>query len=169
MHARAGTLFGHELFDGLEEVDVEASQGVDAGELSIGVASRETIIADKMADDGAVLLLDVGAIVFLPGPATREREALAGAVAVEGLIDELGAVVAVHAAQGDGPAAADLVDGGGHAVLAFAPERLELDPARGDIDGAEGEKEEAPGAAAAMGDEVNCARRPIVITKIGAS
>jgi hypothetical protein len=76
MHARAAALFGHELLDRLEEVDVQAGQRVDAGELRIGGASI-AIIADQGADDRAVLLLDMGAVVLLIGAAAGEGDALA--------------------------------------------------------------------------------------------
>jgi hypothetical protein len=41
-------------FDRLEEVDLEAGQIVDAGELGIDGAEGVAIIADEGADDGAV-------------------------------------------------------------------------------------------------------------------
>jgi hypothetical protein len=47
------------------------------------------------------------------------------------------------------------MDGPAHAGLALAPDGLQLDPARGDIDGAEGTKVEALGAAVAVGDQVD--------------
>jgi hypothetical protein len=41
----------------------------------------EAIIADELADDGSVLLLDVGTVVLLPGAAARKSDALAPTVA----------------------------------------------------------------------------------------
>jgi hypothetical protein len=55
----------HEFLDGLEEVHVQARQGVDAAELGIGGLGGEAIIPDEAAHDGAVLLLDVGTSFFL--------------------------------------------------------------------------------------------------------
>jgi hypothetical protein len=41
VQARAGAVLGHELFNGLEEVDVKAGHGVDASELRIRRVCRE--------------------------------------------------------------------------------------------------------------------------------
>ena len=45
---------------GLEEV------AIDARELGIGGLGGEAIIADELADDGAVLLFNMGAVVLEP-------------------------------------------------------------------------------------------------------
>src|SRR5207244_10244607 len=95
VHVRALSLFGHELLHGLEEVDVQAGEAIDAGELGIGGLGGEAIIADELADDGAVLLFDMGAVVLLPGAAASEGDAALAAVVVQALVDELAPVVAV--------------------------------------------------------------------------
>ncbi len=64
MDAGALSGLGDELFHRLEEVHVEASELIDTPELRMGGAGGEAIIADEVADDGAVLLLDVDADVF---------------------------------------------------------------------------------------------------------
>ena len=66
VHVRAVALFAHELLHGLEEIDVQTGEAIDAGELSRGGFGGEAIIADELADDGAVLLFDMGAVVLLP-------------------------------------------------------------------------------------------------------
>ena len=81
--------FRHELFDGLKEVHVQAGELVDASELGIGGLGGEAIIADEVPDDSAVLLLDMGAVVLLPGAAAREGDALPLAIGVQRAIDEL--------------------------------------------------------------------------------
>src|SRR5437867_3279982 len=100
--ARPGALFAHELFDRLKDIDGQAGEVVRAGELGIGGFGGEAIIADEVTDNGAVLLLHVGAVIFRPRAAAGEDDALAGAVPIQGLVDELRAVVAVDAAQGTG-------------------------------------------------------------------
>ncbi len=75
VHVGAVPLFGHELLHGLEEVDVQAGEAIDAGELGIGGFGGEAIIADELPDDGAVLLFDMGAVVLLPGPTAGEGDA----------------------------------------------------------------------------------------------
>ena len=59
---RAG--LAHKLLHRLEEVHVEASERVAARELRIGRLGGEAIIADEVAHDGAVFLLDVGVKVM---------------------------------------------------------------------------------------------------------
>ena len=54
--------------DRLEEIDVQAGELIDARELSIGLLGGIAIIADEAADDGAVFLLDMGAVFSsMPG------------------------------------------------------------------------------------------------------
>jgi hypothetical protein len=67
MHARAAALFGDELLDRLEEVDVQACEVVHASELGIGRLGGVAIRADERPDDRAVLLLDVGAVILVVG------------------------------------------------------------------------------------------------------
>jgi hypothetical protein len=142
------------FLDGLEEVHVEASEAIDAGELRIGGLGREAIIADEAAHDGAVLLLDVGTVVFLVGAAPGEGDVHPLAVVVEDAVDELRAVVAIEA-EGHRQPLLDVMDGAAHAALAFAPDGIELDPAGADVDRAEGVQGEPLGARPAVGDEID--------------
>src|SRR4030095_13900797 len=96
------------------------------------------IIADQLAHKGAVVLLDEGAVVLLPGPASREGDALPPAVVVQEAIDEFGPVVAVEADQGHRQALAHGLHAGGDAIVSLAPERLQLDPAGGHNESATG-------------------------------
>ena len=56
------------------------------------------IIADERADEGAVLLLDMGTVVLLVGAAAGEGHALPLAPGIQVVVDELRAVVTVQAA-----------------------------------------------------------------------
>jgi hypothetical protein len=60
---------------------VQPGEVVNAGKLRIGRFGGEAIIADELADDGSVLLLDVGTVVLLLGAAARKSDALAPTVA----------------------------------------------------------------------------------------
>src|SRR5215831_13466034 len=66
--------------------------------------------------------------------------------------------------HGDREPPPDLMEGGGHTAMALPPQRLELDPAGGDIDGAERVQEEAGRALAAVRDEIDLekARRGVI-------
>src|SRR6266566_1984675 len=100
----AGTVavLAHELLHRLEEVDVQPSEPIDAPELGIGGLGGEAIIADELTHDGPVLLLDVGAVILLPGAAAGEGDPALPAVVVEALVDELAAVIAVEAEERHG-------------------------------------------------------------------
>jgi hypothetical protein len=134
---------------------VQAGEAVDAPELPIGGPRGQGIIAHELADDGAVLLLDMGTVVLLPGAAAGEGDAVAATVIQQRAVDELGPVVAVHADQRHGQARPDVVDGAANAHLALAPDGLQLDPGGGDVHRAEGAEEEALGARATVGDKID--------------
>ena len=127
----------------------------------------EAIIADELADDGAVLLLDVGAVVLLPGATAGKGDAVASAPIVEAVVDELRAVVAVETDEGNRQPLPDVMDRPAHAPLTFAPDGFELDPHRGDVHGAEGAEVEALGTAAAVGDQIDLAEAGARVVPLG--
>ena len=92
-------------------------QAMSPDELGKGGLGREPIMADQLAHNGAVLLLDERAVVLLPGPAPREGDALPPAVVIQDAIDEFGAVVAVKAGQGHRQALAHGLHVGGDAIV----------------------------------------------------
>jgi hypothetical protein len=69
--------------------------------------------------------------------------------------DELAAVVAVESYQRHRQALVHAMDGAPDALLVLAPDCLELDPGRGDVDGAERTEIEAPRAVAAVRDQID--------------
>src|ERR1700741_4983773 len=117
----------------------------------MGGLGGEAIIADEVTHDGAVFLLDVSAVIFLPGATAGEGDGVALTIGIEMLVDELGAVVTVEADERHGQELPHAMDSAAHPVLALAPDGLPLHPAGSDIDGAEGAEVEALGAAAAVG------------------
>src|SRR5713226_7523947 len=153
----AGTVavLAHELLHRLEEVDVQAGEPIDAPELGIGGLGGEAIIADELAHDGPVLLLDVGAVVLFPGAAAGEGDPALPAVVVEALVDALPAVIAVEAEEWHGPALAHAMHAPAHPLVPLAPDGLELDPGGGDVARAERAEIEVLGAAAAVSHEVD--------------
>jgi len=100
----------------------------DARELRIGGLGGDAIIADEVTDDRAISLFDVRTIVFLPGATAGKGDAVPLAVDEEMVVDELGAVVAVQADERHRQELAHPMDGSVHAVLALAPDGLQLDP-----------------------------------------
>src|SRR6202171_2648824 len=84
----------------LEEPQLAAVEGVDRGLRSRGVVAH---VAQELAYVGPVLLLDVGVVVLLVGPAPGELDLLRLAVVPEMLVDELRAVVRADAAAAQRP------------------------------------------------------------------
>ena len=143
-----------ELLHRLEEVHVQPQETIHHAEGRVGGLGGVAIIADPATDDGAVLLLDVRAVVLPIGPPPGEGDALPLAVVPEQLVDELGARITVPAEQGHRQALAGVMNRAAHALLALAPHRLELGPTGDDVDGAQGTEVEAEGAGPAVGDEI---------------
>src|SRR5262245_32535439 len=112
----------------MPDTRLRCSDHGQAGPLRIGGARGETIIADEMPDNGAVLLLDVGIIVLLPRATAGEGNGMPPTVVQERAVSELRAVVTVQTDQRHGQPGPDPLDGPAHAVLALAPDRDQLDP-----------------------------------------
>jgi hypothetical protein len=73
-------LFADELQRGLEEVHVEPGRPIQLAKVPIGALALEPVVADELADDRAILLLDVALVVLVGGAATREGDPLLFAV-----------------------------------------------------------------------------------------
>jgi len=107
---------------------VQAGEPIDAPELGIGGGGGEAIIADEVPDHGPVLLLDMGAVVFLPGTTAGKGDAALMTVVVQVLVDELTAVIAVEAEERHGQPLPHAMHAAAHVLVALAPDGLELDP-----------------------------------------
>src|SRR5437899_250115 len=165
----AGALarLGDELLHRLEEVHVQAGELVDVGELRIGSLGGEAIIAHELPDDGAVLLLDVGAVVLFPSAAAGEGHPVAATPIVEAVVDELRAVGGVEADEWHRQPLPHVMDGAADALLALPPDRFELHPRRGDVHGAEGAEVEALCRAATVGHQIDLAEPRTRIVPLG--
>src|SRR6516162_3931014 len=102
-----------------------------------------------------VLLLDVGIVVFLGGPAAGELDLAGRAVIIEMVVDEFGAVVGVQTSQPEGQAGAHVIHGGADRALALAHDGPGLYPTGIDIGEVEGLNKLAIGGVAGMRDEVD--------------
>ena len=92
-HFRAVALFEDQLLLGQQVVCEDPVQLPDLVQ-QIKLAGRVVAqVSDQLADPGPVLLLDVGAVVAIARPGSRERDLLLGAVLQEVVVDELGAVI----------------------------------------------------------------------------
>jgi len=79
----------------LEEVHVQPERPIQLSQLPVRGLAFETVIADDLPDDRAILLLDVALVVLLRDPPAGERDVLPFAVRQEFGIQELAAVVRV--------------------------------------------------------------------------
>ncbi len=137
--ARAHASLAEELHRWLEEVhhqpELVAVQIVDRGD---GLGRIIAVPAQELADVSPVFLLDVGVVVLLVRPAAGELDGVDLAIVPQVMIDELAAIIGVHAAQGEGQRTPELLKGGTHEALALAEDGVGLDPAGVDIGEVEG-------------------------------
>ena len=104
---------------------------------------------------GPVLLLDVRVIVLLVRPAPRELHLLGTAVAIEMLVDELGAIVGVDPEQGKGQSLAQLLQGLPHRLLALAQHRARFGPGGVNVGQVQRVAELTRSGIARVGDQIN--------------
>lgn len=114
------------------------------------------MVAEPLADMGPVFLFDMGVVFFVVGAGASELDGLGflGEVAVEVVVEEFGAVVAVEAEEGKGEGGLDLLDLLEDGGFAFSPDGSLFGPAGGDIDGVKGIGEHACEGIAAVGDGI---------------
>lgn len=154
---RADSFFGEEFGGGAEEV-VEESPflGVEVIEERDDLGVIEALVAEPLADVGPVFLFDVGVVLFVVGAAAGEVDGFSplGEVAVEVVVEELGAVVGVEAEERERERGFDMLDLLEDTGFPFAPYGSLFGPAGGDIDGVEGIGEHAGEGIAAVGDGI---------------
>ena len=116
----------------------------------------EAVITEPLADVGPVFLFDMGVVLIVIGTAAGELDGLfsLGEVAIEVVVEEFGAVVAVEAEERKRERGFDVLDLLEDAGFAFAPYGSLFGPAGGDIDGVDGVSEHAREGVAAVGDGV---------------
>src|SRR5271157_3844509 len=105
---------------------------------------------------GPVLLLDMGVIVFMIGPASGKLHGLLSLVKVphQMPIQELGAVIAIKPKQRERQGVFDILDLPEDLCFAFAPDRSLFCPAGGYINGVYSIGKLAEESLAAMGDGI---------------
>ena len=111
-------------------------------------------IPHELPDVRPVFLLDVGVVVLLVRAAAGELNLERLAVAVEMIVDELGAIVGVNAAQPEGQGLPDLLQGRLDAAFPAAEHGPRFDPRRVDIGHVQRMGELAVGPMAGMGHQV---------------
>ena len=100
----------------------------------------EAVITEPLADVGPVFLFDVSVVLFMVGAAAGELDGLfpLGEVAIEVVVEEFGAVVAVEAEEREGERFFDVFDLGQDVRFTFAPDGSLFGPAGGDINAVDG-------------------------------
>jgi hypothetical protein len=85
-------------FDGGQEIIHEGAEGpVDSGEALKFGGGVETAAADIAADTLQVFLFNETVVVFLAGPGPGKGDLVSIAPGTEGMVDKLGAVIAIDA------------------------------------------------------------------------
>jgi len=92
-HLSALAMLLRELERGLEEVHEQTRGAVQSGDRLCGGNTLETAVAQKLAHDSAVLLLDPSLIILAIRPRARELDPLAEAILDQRLVYKLAAVV----------------------------------------------------------------------------
>ena len=115
-----------------------------------------SMVSKPLSDVGPVLLLDMGVIVLVIGPASGKLHGLISLVKVlhQMPIQEFRAVIAVKPKQRERQSVFDLLDLREDLCFAFAPDRSLFCPAGGNIDGVDGVDEMAEESLPAMGDGI---------------
>ena len=105
---------------------------------------------------GPVFLFDMGVVLFVVSTAAGEVDGVfsLGEVAVEVVVKEFGAVIAVEAEEGEGQRFFDIFDLGEDTGFSFAPGGALFGPGGGDVDAVDGVGEHAGEGFTAVGDGV---------------
>ena len=110
-----------------------------------------------MADDGVVFLFHVAVVVFVIGATAGEGDVFVLAVLSEGFVNELAAVVAVHAQKGKREIGTASLDGLENIATGLIFRDFRLCPAGGHIGEGKGEGKDTVGTSAVMTDKIGLA------------
>ena len=144
------------MHDRLEAV-VEGAQVVGVEPVQPGqlLGAVEAVVAEQPPDQVAVLLLDVGVVVAVEGATPAELDLVTAAVVDQGLVQELDAVVDVHAQEREGQLAVETSKAGQDLALALGHDRHQLGPSGLQVSGGERVDPLPDGPAAAVRDQVD--------------
>ena len=114
------------------------------------------MVPEPLADVGPVFLFDVGVVLFVVGAGAGELDGFfsLGEVAVEVVVEEFGAVIAVEAEEGEGQGFFDIFDLFQDSGFSFTPGGALFGPAGSDIDAVDGVGKHAGEGFSAVGDGV---------------
>lgn len=102
-----------------------------------------------------VLLLDVRSGIFFVGPPSGKLDLPVLAVAIEMVVNELGAIVGVDASQSKGEGTAHVFYGVGYPLFAFAHHGARFHPGGVDVGHVEGVEEFPAGTVAGVRDQID--------------
>ena len=88
--------FAFELLGRHEEVEQGNQRLIDSGQEGLFLEPLKPVIADILADNGAVFLLDETVVVFLVVAASGKGDGVIFAPDFRGVVDKFGAVIAVE-------------------------------------------------------------------------
>jgi hypothetical protein len=136
-----------------EVVEQEPLLGMELVEEHHDPWISKSFIAQPLSDMGPVLLLHMGVIVLVVGPASGELDGVfsVGKMTHEVVVEKLRAVIAIETQQGERKGLFNMVDLLEHPCLSFAPDGSLFRPSRGNIHAVNGIGEHASGGGAAVG------------------
>ena len=156
-----------ELHDREEEVGIQACDSIEPAEKFYLLRSVIAVVADKVADDGVVLLFDIAVVVLAVRTTAGEGDVFVLAVLSEVFVDELAAVVAVNPQKGKRKVGAAGFNGLENIAAGLVFRHFRLGPGCGHIGEGEGEGKDTVGTSAVMTDKIGLAEARTDIVPVG--
>jgi len=127
--------FAFELLGGHEKVEQGNQRLIDGGQEGLFLDPLKAVIADILADDGAVFLLDEAVVVLLVVAASGKGDAVVFAPDFRGVVDKFRAVIAVELIDRDKGGCFDVCQSLESPFMGVIEQGTQFNPARGDVGG----------------------------------
>src|SRR5271156_1844938 len=122
-----------QLERGLEEVHEQTRSAVQSGDRLCGGNALETTVAQQLAHDSAVLLLDPRLVVLPPRPRASEFDPMSETVIDQGLVHKLAAIVDIQRTKREGQSQANTFERLNKQAALSNHQRRRLRPAARDV------------------------------------
>src|SRR3990172_1959501 len=158
---------GHQLHYRLEEINIEAKEGIEPVQHLQGSRGGVAVIAHQPAHYGPVLLLHMTAVVLLVGAGAGEGNPLPLAIGIKVLVDELTAIIRVQSQQRERQTLPNELYRRPYPLLALSPNPYTFRPPTGYIHGAQGGQIEALRTLSAVGYKVYLQEAGALLLPVG--
>lgn len=166
-HLTALAALAHQFHGRLKEVDVEPHRPIQFGQLAIGALALEAIVADELADDRAIFLLDKALIVLAISSTARKRDLLALTKGQDLGIEKLAPVVGVESQERKWEQLLGTTERLNDDMLTALGQGEAFGPASGDVGEDKRIEKAAFRTGAAMSDEISLDKARSGIVPIG--